>query len=124
MPYGRSLLFLPLLGLLACAEDQPEGPKKMEPCGIRRILASIQMDGKVAEVVVEGEGSLPDSAVIDVSVEHRGELCGELRGSVCPKEGIFSMRLSTEKTFYPGYYVVVAQVVKRLTSSNHDVVLA
>lgn len=99
----------PLLFLLVASFSLGEEPKT-EAFGLRRLLAYVQQNGEQQEVVVEGEGNLPDNAVIDVSVEHRGQPCEDLRNSVSPKGGIFSMRLSTSKSFFPGYYVVVAQV--------------
>ncbi len=110
MPQIRPLVFL-LLASFAFGEDQPNGEdRKKEAIGLRRLLAYVQQSGQENEIVVEGEGNLPDNTVIDVSVEHRGQPCETLRGSVSPKGGIFSMRLSTPKSFLPGYYVVVAQV--------------
>ncbi len=106
----RPLVFL-LFASFAFAEEPPSGQEqKPEAFGVRHLLASIQQTGQEWEVVVEGEGNLPDYAVIDVSLEHRGQPCEELRGAVSPKDGIFSTRLSTAKSFLPGYYVVVAQV--------------
>ncbi len=63
------LALLPLLAILASmggltpAEEQPQ-----EVFGFRRILASIQQNGQEYEVVIEGEGVLPDYAVIDALV--------------------------------------------------------
>ncbi len=104
-------LVLLLAASIAFAEDPPKGEApQREAFGLRRLLAYVQQNGEEQEVVVEGEGNLPDNAVIDLSVEHRGQLCEDLRGSVSPKAGIFSMRMSTSRAFCPGYYVVVAQV--------------